>query len=52
MSASGPPWTLSNEKVWDKTHRLGGRLFKITGVLVAAFGFFFDQNFEQVRVAS
>lgn len=27
------PWTLSNEKVWDKTHHLGGKLFKIAGVL-------------------
>jgi uncharacterized membrane protein len=34
------PWTLSNEKVWDKTHRLGGKLFKIAGVL-ALFGVFF-----------
>lgn len=27
------PWTLANEAVWDKTHRLGGRLFKIAGLL-------------------
>jgi uncharacterized membrane protein len=27
------PWTLSNEKVWDKTHRLGGKLFKIAGLI-------------------
>jgi len=27
------PWTLSNEKVWDKTHQLGGKLFKIAGVI-------------------
>jgi len=27
------PWTLSSEKVWEKTHRIGGRLFKITGVV-------------------
>jgi uncharacterized membrane protein len=31
------PWTLSNEKVWDKTHRLGGKLFKAAGV-IALFG--------------
>ena len=23
------PWTLSSEKVWDKTHKLGGKLFKV-----------------------
>lgn len=26
------PWTLSSENVWDKTHRVGGRLFIILGV--------------------
>ena len=27
------PWTLSSDSVWDKTHKLGGKLFKIAGVL-------------------
>jgi uncharacterized membrane protein len=27
------PWTLSSEKVWDRTHAIGGRLFKIAGIL-------------------
>ncbi len=27
------PWTLSNKKVWDKTHKIGGKLFKIAGVI-------------------
>ncbi|MEO1642875.1 MAG: SdpI family protein [Pseudomonadota bacterium] len=33
------PWTLSSNQAWEKTHRLGGRLFMIVGVvgLVAAF---------------
>jgi uncharacterized membrane protein len=31
------PWTLSSEKVWDRTHAIGGRLFKIAGIL-ALFG--------------
>jgi len=26
------PWTLSSERVWDKTHKIGGRLFKIAGI--------------------
>jgi uncharacterized membrane protein len=34
------PWTLSSDKVWDKTNKLGGKLFKIAGV-VALFGIFF-----------
>jgi uncharacterized membrane protein len=28
------PWTLSNETVWIKTHRLGGILFKLSAILV------------------
>jgi uncharacterized membrane protein len=34
------PWTLSNDVVWAKTHKIGGKLFKIAGV-VALFGIFF-----------
>ncbi|RMD87187.1 MAG: DUF1648 domain-containing protein [Alphaproteobacteria bacterium] len=35
------PWTLSSERVWEKTHRLGGRLFMLSGLvllLAALFG--------------
>jgi uncharacterized membrane protein len=28
------PWTLSSDRVWDQTHRLGGVLFIASGVLV------------------
>lgn len=28
------PWTLSSENVWNKAHRLGGRLFMIWGLLI------------------
>jgi uncharacterized membrane protein len=31
------PWTLSSDRVWDKTHRLGAVLFVVSGV-VAALG--------------
>lgn len=34
------PWTLSSEKVWDKTNRLGGRLFKISGAIAIAGALF------------
>jgi uncharacterized membrane protein len=27
------PWTLSSDVVWDKTHRIGGKLFKVAGVI-------------------
>jgi uncharacterized membrane protein len=34
------PWTLSNEAVWDKTNRLGGRLFKACGIISVISIFF------------
>jgi uncharacterized membrane protein len=34
------PWTLSSDKVWDKTHKFGGKLFKIAGI-VCILGVFF-----------
>jgi uncharacterized membrane protein len=27
------PWTISNDKVWDKTHKLGSKLFVISGII-------------------
>jgi len=37
------PWTLSNDAVWNKTHKIGGKLFKAAGV-IAFVGIFF-QNY-------
>lgn len=34
------PWTLSSDKVWDKTHKVGGKLFKIAGA-ITLLGVFF-----------
>ncbi|MFA6305014.1 MAG: SdpI family protein [Patescibacteria group bacterium] len=28
------PWTLSNDEVWNKTHRLGGKLFMLLGLFM------------------
>lgn len=33
------PWTLSSTSVWKKTHEIGGKLFKIAGV-ISCFGIF------------
>lgn len=33
------PWTLSNDKIWEKTNKLGGKLFKISGI-ITLFGVF------------
>jgi uncharacterized membrane protein len=32
------PWTLSSETVWTRTHRVGGYLFGLIGVLLIAAG--------------
>ena len=45
------PWTLSSDKVWDETHRLGGTLFAIAGV-ITLLGFFFpDQAFYVLMIS-
>ncbi len=36
------PWTLSSELSWNKTHRLGGKLFVAQGLLLIATTFLFD----------
>jgi len=30
------PWTLSSEEVWNKTHRVGGKMFILAGLLMMA----------------
>jgi uncharacterized membrane protein len=34
------PWTLSSDEIWNKTHKIGGKLFKLAGV-ISIFGIFF-----------
>ena len=34
------PWTLANDEVWDRTHKLGGVLFK-AAALISLLGIFF-----------
>ena len=33
------PWTLSSEEVWNKTHRFGGKIFILAGLMIAAEAF-------------
>jgi len=37
------PWTLSSDRVWEKTHRFGGRIFVAGGVLMLLAGFVWVQ---------
>ena len=34
------PWTLSSDRVWDETHRIGAMLFTISGVFALVGSFF------------
>lgn len=44
------PWTLSSDVSWRKTHRLGGKLFIISGVVIILSSFFLDGNVKIVTV--
>jgi uncharacterized membrane protein len=33
------PWTLENAEIWDKTHRLGGKLWFVAGLLMILLAF-------------
>lgn len=35
------PWTLSSDRVWEKTHTLGATLFEVGGVLMITAAIFF-----------
>ncbi len=32
------PWTIANDEVWERTHRLGGKLFAVHGLLCVIAG--------------
>ena len=38
------PWTLENEIVWKKTHRIGGRLWVVSGILIVILSFVVQDN--------
>jgi len=43
------PWTISSDVVWEKTHKLGGRLFKIAAV-ISLFGLFFQGGIAFIMI--
>ena len=44
------PWTLSSDRVWNETHRLGGILFIVSGVLAMLGAFFADYAFWFIMI--
>lgn len=45
------PWTLSSDRVWEKTHRVGGRLFVAGGIIVTLSTFLGATWSERVLIA-
>ncbi len=45
------PWTLSSDRVWDETHRLGSKLFIAAGVITFIGILFPDQAFILLMVS-
>jgi uncharacterized membrane protein len=46
------PWTMSSDRVWERTHRLGGYLMVIAGSLIAASVFLLPQWTHRVMVGA
>lgn len=38
------PWTLVNERVWEKTHRAGGKIMVCLGVVSVGLGLFAEER--------
>jgi uncharacterized membrane protein len=38
------PWTLENETVWKKTHKLGGKLWFVGGIIVVLTSLILDKE--------
>ncbi|MFH1462292.1 MAG: SdpI family protein [bacterium] len=45
------PWTIHSEEVWDKTHKMAGRLFVGAGI-ISLFSLFFPDYAFQIFMAS
>jgi uncharacterized membrane protein len=46
------PWTLSSESVWNRTHRVGGYLLVIAGLVMVVSAFVQSEVFYYVALAS
>ena len=42
------PWTLENEEVWKSTHKLGGKLWFVGGLLIILLSLILDKNLNQI----
>lgn len=42
------PWTLANEEVWNKTHRMAGPIWTVGGIVMAFNQFIFPINISRI----
>ncbi|MDO5041303.1 MAG: SdpI family protein [Peptoniphilus sp.] len=45
------PWTLDNDYVWEKTHRFGGYVYVLGGILLLVGNVFFYEFIEKISAA-
>ena len=45
------PWTMSSDENWTKTHRLGGRMFFIAGIIILFYALVPSQYFHSEVIA-
>ena len=46
------PWTLDNRRAWERTHRVGGMLFIVAGLLTIAAGVMVRGGALQIMLAA
>ena len=46
------PWTLSSDRVWERTHRVGGRLFVVGGIVVVLAALFAPQLAQRIMIGT
>ena len=44
------PWTLSNDVVWEKTHKFGGKVFVFMGIMFLLSSFFSNRGFYTIFI--
>ncbi|HXG71863.1 MAG TPA: SdpI family protein [Gemmatimonadaceae bacterium] len=46
------PWTLSSDRVWERTHRVGGRLLVVGGIVVVLAALFAAQLAQRIMIGT
>ena len=44
------PWTLEDEQVWKNTHRMAGRIWMVSGILIVILSFLIKSNSSMILI--